>query len=412
MLVEVKSTSARRTRGGKALVTCDVSDGSARMRLTFFNQSWRERQLRPEMQVLVFGKLDVYQGRKQMTNPVVDLVGDRTGKLIPVYPQSDKARVYTWDIASLARRGARAGRRVRGARAVERARSFRLRRPHGRVQRHPPTRDHARAGRGAAPARVRRVVPPPARARAAQAGARTPIRGHRPRRRRRPGAHASTQRLPYELTGAQVRVIDEIERDLARRHPMHRLLQGDVGSGKTVVAVSALLVAVEGGHQGALMAPTEVLAEQHALGVRRAARRLHDARREPARRAAAAGRPAHWSHDADGAEADDGAARERRDRHPDRHPRADRTRGGVPLARGRRGRRAASVRGRAAGCAAGEGRRRCRARRARDDGDAHPAHRGDDGVRRSRRVDPRRAAAGTREDQDQLGEGEAGRAHA
>ena len=49
---------------------------------------------------------------------------------------------------------------------------------------------------------------------------------------------------------------------------MHRLLQGDVGCGKTVVAVSALLVAVEGGHQGALMAPTEVLAEQHALGVR------------------------------------------------------------------------------------------------------------------------------------------------
>ena len=76
------------------------------------------------------------------------------------------------------------------------------------------------------------------------------------------------QRLPYELTAAQARVIGEIERDLARRHPMHRLLQGDVGSGKTVVAVSALLVAVQGGHQGALMAPTEVLAEQHALSVR------------------------------------------------------------------------------------------------------------------------------------------------
>ena len=99
VLVEVKSTNARRIRGGKALVTCDVTDGSAHMRLTFFNQSWRERQLRPGMQVLVFGKLEVYQGRKQMTNPVVDLVGDRTGKLIPVYPQSDKARVYTWDIA-------------------------------------------------------------------------------------------------------------------------------------------------------------------------------------------------------------------------------------------------------------------------------------------------------------------------
>ncbi|HSB85626.1 MAG TPA: ATP-dependent DNA helicase RecG, partial [Ilumatobacteraceae bacterium] len=64
------------------------------------------------------------------------------------------------------------------------------------------------------------------------------------------------------------RVIGEIEQDLAGPHPMHRLLQGDVGSGKTLVAVSAMLTAVQGGHQGALMAPTEVLAEQHVAAVR------------------------------------------------------------------------------------------------------------------------------------------------
>ncbi|MFM8836186.1 MAG: ATP-dependent DNA helicase RecG, partial [Actinomycetota bacterium] len=75
--------------------------------------------------------------------------------------------------------------------------------------------------------------------------------------------------LPYALTGAQRRVIGEIEGDMAGPSPMHRLLQGDVGSGKTVVAVSAILVAVQGGHQGALMAPTEVLAEQHWSGIRR-----------------------------------------------------------------------------------------------------------------------------------------------
>ena len=75
--------------------------------------------------------------------------------------------------------------------------------------------------------------------------------------------------LPYELTNAQTRVIAEIEADLASPTPMHRLLQGDVGAGKTLVAVSAMLVAVQGGHQGALMAPTEVLAEQHAVGIRR-----------------------------------------------------------------------------------------------------------------------------------------------
>ena len=69
--------------------------------------------------------------------------------------------------------------------------------------------------------------------------------------------------LPFELTGSQRRVAGEIADDLAKPHPMHRLLQGDVGAGKTVVALSALLTAVQGGFQGALMAPTEVLAEQH-----------------------------------------------------------------------------------------------------------------------------------------------------
>ena len=75
--------------------------------------------------------------------------------------------------------------------------------------------------------------------------------------------------LPYELTGAQRRVMGEISADLKSPYPMHRLLQGEVGSGKTVVAVAALLDGIEGGWQGAIMAPTEVLAEQHYLGVTR-----------------------------------------------------------------------------------------------------------------------------------------------
>ncbi len=73
--------------------------------------------------------------------------------------------------------------------------------------------------------------------------------------------------LPFTLTEAQEQVVAEIDRDLARDVPMERLLQGDVGSGKTVVALYALLRAVEHGHQAALMAPTETLAEQHFLTV-------------------------------------------------------------------------------------------------------------------------------------------------
>jgi len=75
--------------------------------------------------------------------------------------------------------------------------------------------------------------------------------------------------LPFELTGAQSKVIAEIRRDLAAGHPMNRLLQGDVGSGKTVVAIAGILLAIEAGFQAALMAPTQILAEQHYTVLRR-----------------------------------------------------------------------------------------------------------------------------------------------
>jgi ATP-dependent DNA helicase RecG len=75
--------------------------------------------------------------------------------------------------------------------------------------------------------------------------------------------------LPFELTAAQGKVISEIRRDLAANYPMNRLLQGDVGSGKTVVAIAAMLLAVEAGYQAAFMAPTQILAEQHYEVLRR-----------------------------------------------------------------------------------------------------------------------------------------------
>src|SRR6185295_6718576 len=75
--------------------------------------------------------------------------------------------------------------------------------------------------------------------------------------------------LGFDFTNAQKRVIREIFDDMMSPHPMNRLLQGDVGSGKTLVALSAMLLAVENGYQAALMAPTEILAEQHALTIQR-----------------------------------------------------------------------------------------------------------------------------------------------
>src|SRR5690606_37927260 len=88
VVVRVSRASSRRTRNRRVMVTVDVTDGERTLRATFFNQPWRERQLSPGTNAILFGKLERYGGRPQMTNPVVDLIGDRTGRIIPVYPQS------------------------------------------------------------------------------------------------------------------------------------------------------------------------------------------------------------------------------------------------------------------------------------------------------------------------------------
>jgi ATP-dependent DNA helicase RecG len=271
VLVTVQRVSSRRTRGRppKVLVTVDVTDGSGHLRVSFFNQAWRERQLRPGMTVALFGKLEIYAGRKQMTNPVVDLIGDRTGRIVPIYPQSEKAGLSTWEVGDWVADALRRSQ-VRGLLdpvpdwVLDR---FDLvTRPEAFAGIHAPD---SMAHRDVA--RRRLVLDELLRVQLAL------VQRKRHMERTTQGiAHridgplveAFVARLPFELTDDQRAAMDEIERDLAAPHPMHRLLQGDVGSGKTVVAVSTLLAAVQGGYQGAFMAPTEVLAEQHAQGIR------------------------------------------------------------------------------------------------------------------------------------------------
>ena len=194
-------------------------------------------------------------------------------------------------------------------------------------------------------------------------------------------AAAFVAALPFELTGAQNRAVGEIDADLRRAVPMRRLLQGDVGSGKTAVAAYALVRAVEAGGQGALMAPTETLATQHLiglaalcepLGVRVVGLMQGMAARE--RRAAEgllrSGEPARGGGDA---RADPGGRRLR------------------SAARGRR-RRAAPIRRRAAAGARGEGPGGAVAARAAHDGHPDPAHARALRLRRPRGVGARRAA--------------------
>jgi ATP-dependent DNA helicase RecG len=272
VLAHVKRVSTRRTRQGRALVEIDVFDGTAYLRCTFFNQGWRAKQLVTGRQAVFFGKLDLFRGRRQMTNPVVDLIGDRTGRIVPVYPQSDKAGLSTWELADWIESALRrAGELADPLPERWRDELGMVGRTQAMNQIHAPDSMPAKdAGRRrlAFDELARLQVALVMRKRKLEQQAVGISHTIKPEPGKPSLLEEFQRRLPFSLTGAQERAIAAIEGDLAKAHPMHRLLQGDVGAGKTVVALAALLVAVQGGHQGALMAPTEVLAEQHHAGVR------------------------------------------------------------------------------------------------------------------------------------------------
>ena len=269
---EVKKVSARRTRQRRTIVEAEVFDGTSYLRLTFFNQPWRERQLGEGVEAAFFGRVEHYRGRRQMINPVVDILGkegDETGALVPVYPASGKADVHTWQLR----------RFVMNALERTRPRGFAdpldpaVREQHDLIDRttaywgihRPESMDdvHAARRRLTFDEFFRMQVGLVARKRALErdeTGIAHVVDG--------PLVTRFLTGLPFALTADQERVLADVTRDLAARGPMHRLLQGEVGSGKTVIALAALLVAVQGGYQGAFMAPTEVLAEQHELTMR------------------------------------------------------------------------------------------------------------------------------------------------
>jgi len=262
---------AHSARGrGRPRVEVVVHDGSASMTVTFFNQPWRAKQLRQGMPITVFGKLDLFRGIRQMVNPVIDLLGDSAdlGTIVPVYPQSGDLTT------SMVRKAVAEALRRTGdfeeplpepvlhqVDVLDRTRAFRLI--------HQPESMGAAQGarkRLAFDELLRLQLILVLRKRAYERSTRGIPHVVGPGGGRLLEAFLAS--LPYELTKAQRRAIAELQKDLAGPHPMHRLLQGDVGSGKTICAVAALLTAVQGGWQGALMAPTEVLAEQHLLSIR------------------------------------------------------------------------------------------------------------------------------------------------
>jgi ATP-dependent DNA helicase RecG len=244
-----------------------ITDGRTRMTVTFFNQRYRERLFVVGQEAFFAGKVEVYRNKLTLTNPEVALGDDAedfAGGLMPVYPAT--AKLASWRLRKAVSVALEVAlpeadqlddplpaelRLRRGLTGLDDA----LRKVHK-----PDTRDDVRRARDRLrydEAFVLQTVLARRRAEttAQPATARVP----------QPGGllDAFDARLPFTLTDGQQEVAAAVAADLAREHPMHRLLQGEVGSGKTVVALRAMLAVVDSGGQAALLAPTEVLAQQH-----------------------------------------------------------------------------------------------------------------------------------------------------
>ncbi|HKY49564.1 MAG TPA: ATP-dependent DNA helicase RecG [Acidimicrobiia bacterium] len=266
----VTKVSLRRPRAKMVIVEVRVTDGTSVLPVVFFNQSYRVKQLPEGTEVALSGKIERFRGNPQMNNPAVDILDSdlehlTTGRIVPIHPA---VGVVSPGILRRAMHNA-----LRRARPIANPVPGELVDRLGLID-----RDTALAHIHFPPepadsttARRRLVFDEFFRLEVALA---------LQKRRQMDEARGISHRfegelvgrfidgLPYLLTGAQRRVLDEIKSDLGADHPLHRLLQGEVGSGKTVVAVATLLVAVQGGNQGAVMAPTEVLAEQHFMSIR------------------------------------------------------------------------------------------------------------------------------------------------
>jgi ATP-dependent DNA helicase RecG len=252
---EVLSVSKRR-RGRLQMLTARVTDGSATVSATWFNQPWLERQLQPGTSVRLRGR----QGRYGFDVRSFD-IGDAeaTADFAPVYPASEDItakklrelvgaalpRAFLDPLPAELKERERLPPRVDALWALHRPRSL-------------PEAEQGR--RRLAFDELLLLQVGLARRRREREAEIAPALGP-------PGELVARYRdvLPFRLTEHQERAIAELDADLQRTVPMQRLLQGEVGSGKTVVALYALLRAVEAGRQGALMAPTETLAEQHFL---------------------------------------------------------------------------------------------------------------------------------------------------
>jgi len=271
ILAEVLSSTNRPLRGRKgSIFEVVVTDGTDKLSLTFFNQAWREKELKAGRQGLFAGKVGLFNGKKQLAHPDYEMIPDGNdvdaaassfaGKYLPVYPAS--AKMPSWKISKCVEMAIDSLDEVEDFLPEHIRSSFGYPTLHqGLVQLHRPADlDSAES------ARERLTFDEAFLLQSLLVLRRNELRklNTASRKAKKGGILDSFDAsLPFQLTGGQKAVCAEIEADLAQDHPMHRLLQGEVGSGKTIVALRAMLAVVDSGGQAALLAPTEVLAAQH-----------------------------------------------------------------------------------------------------------------------------------------------------
>ena len=276
VLAQIASVTTRDMRYRRGKITeVTVTDGRGKLTLTFFKQAWREKELKPGRQGLFAGKVSTYRTartvKRQLTHPDYEILDEYSdgaaqaaaeyvAQLIPVYPATQE--LPSWKIAGAVRLVLDTLGDLDDPIPAD------VRRRHGLAGLREAFRMiHRPADWGEKTSAEKRLKWDEAFVLQAALAQRRRAADALPAAPRPHSEHGLLAdflgRLPFTLTQGQREAAETIAAELARPHPMHRLLQGEVGAGKTVVAVQAMLQVVDAGGQAALLAPTEVLAQQH-----------------------------------------------------------------------------------------------------------------------------------------------------
>ncbi len=264
VLGTVQSASTRSLHGGsKKLSEIVISDGSGALRVNWFNQPWITQTLKEGTQVVLAGKIDQYLGRLVMTNPDWELLDEKnlhTNRIVPVYPLTAKV-TQRWLRTQMDKVVNYWALRVQDPLPEPlRDKADLLDLPDALLQIHfPDSWDDLKAAQHRlAFDEIFYLQLGVARQKRQWAE-----RSGKVFRIEQTWLDEQLGKLPFELTGAQQKAIRDLRKDLERGQPMNRLLQGDVGSGKTVVAALGVGMVIQAGAQAVILAPTSILAEQH-----------------------------------------------------------------------------------------------------------------------------------------------------